>query len=108
MVKKRFQNYFRGWFPQEPIHKKYALNNSPTPMTKTEMDKRLFKKGWIANSIIAAVFLGVNALLIQPYYNYNVSLEVTVLALGIFLSTLAAANLLLYWRYKKQLPAKEN
>ena len=102
MEMKETMKKLRGWFPQEPLHKNYVANTS-APKIKTELDKKLFKNGWVTNAIIVSVFLGVNALIIQPYYNYNVSIEVTALSLGAFLSTLAAVNLLLYWRYKKQI-----
>jgi hypothetical protein len=102
-AKKSMAQRIRGWFPQEPLHKNYAANTSAAPKTKAQLDKKLFKNGWIANSIISAVFLGVNALLIQPHYNYHVNAQVTALSLGVFASALAAANLVLYWRYKKQL-----
>jgi hypothetical protein len=101
--KKGLIKQIRGWFPQEPIQKSYVVNTSTAPKTKADLDKKLFKNGWVANAIIASVFLGVNALLIQPYYNYDVSIEVTAPYLGGFLFTLVAVNLLLYWRYKKQL-----
>jgi hypothetical protein len=106
-VKKSWKNKIQGWFPQEPLHKNYVANVLTQPKTKAELDKKLFKNGWVANSIIVSVFLGVNAFIIQPSYNYHVSIELTAIALGTFLLTLATANLLIYWRYKKQLPAKE-
>lgn len=102
-MKKRFQNYFRGWLPQEPIHKNLAVNLSSAPKTKVELDKKLFKTGWIASSIILFIFLTINALFLQPYYNFHVSAEVSVIALGSLALALAAVNLLFYWRYKKQL-----
>jgi ABC-type glycerol-3-phosphate transport system permease component len=102
-AKQSLTSKIRGWFPQEPLTKNFAANTSPAPKTKAELDKRLFKNGWIVNSIIVAVFLGVNTLLIRPHYNYNVSTEVTIHSFGIFIAALATTNLLLYWRYRKQL-----
>jgi threonine/homoserine/homoserine lactone efflux protein len=96
----------RGWFPQEPLTKNFVVNTSPAPKTKAELDKKLFKYSSIVNPIIVGFFLGVNTLLIRPRYNYNVSTEVTILSFGVFIAVLAVANLLLYWRYKKQLPSK--
>jgi uncharacterized membrane protein YvlD (DUF360 family) len=104
-VKRSLGSRIRGWFPQEPLHKSCAADSSAVPKTKTELDKRLSKNGWIANAIIVSVFLGVNALFIRPSYNYHVSVEITVLSLGIFASTLIAVNTVLYWRYKKQILA---
>jgi hypothetical protein len=102
-IKKLLEKQIRGWFPQEPLPKNFTVNTSPAPKTKAELDKKLFKNGWIANSIITVFFLGVHTFLIQPAYNYHVSAEVTIIALGVFLSALAGINLLLYWCYRKQL-----
>ncbi|XHH10400.1 MAG: hypothetical protein ACFCUE_07165 [Candidatus Bathyarchaeia archaeon] len=108
MARNSLQKRVRGWFPQEPLIKNYATNNSAAPKTKAELDKKLFKYGSIVNPILVGIFLGVNTLLIRPHYNYNIPAEVAAISFGIFLSALAVANLLLYWRYKKQLPPKES
>jgi hypothetical protein len=106
-VKRQIKKQIRGWLPQEPLPQNYTTKAITVAKTKADLDKKLFKNGWIANSIIVSVFLGINFLLIRPHYDYNVNTEVTILFFGIFITTLSVVNLLIYWRYKKQLPVKE-
>ncbi|MGD6933650.1 MAG: hypothetical protein ACQCN5_05540 [Candidatus Bathyarchaeia archaeon] len=105
-IKRRLELRIRGWFPQEPQIRNFAANNSFAPKTKAELDKKLYKHSSIANVIVMSTSLGINALLIQPHYNHQVTAESTILFFSIFLPSLLTANLLLYWHYKKQLRAK--
>jgi len=102
-IKKSWREHIRGWVPKEPQSlKRYTVDASVAPKTKAELDKKLFKQGWIANSIISATFLGANALLIQPAYHFHVPIDASALFLGGFIASLTAVNLALYWRYRKQ------
>ncbi len=101
--KKDLDKLFKGWFPQEPFTKNCVVNTSPAPKTKAELDKKLYKHSSIANVIIVSTSLGINALLIQPHYNHQVTAESTLIFFSIFLPSLLTVNLLLYWRYRKQL-----
>ena len=102
--KDRICKVTRGWFSQQPLPKNNCITlNAPKPQTKAEVDKKLFKTGWIANSIISVFFLGLNALFIQPFYHFQTPFEVTASSLGIFALVLVTVNLVVYWRYRRQL-----
>jgi hypothetical protein len=101
-IKKSWREHIRGWVPKEPQSLKgYTVNASVAPKTKAELDKRLFKQSWIANSIISAVFLVADALFIQPAYPH-IPNGASALFLGSLTASLVAVNLVLYWRYRKQ------
>ena len=104
-TKQNLGSRIRGWFPQEPLQRNYATNISPMPKTKADLDKKLVKNGRIANIVIVLVFFTLNSLILQPHYNYQPSIEVGVVVLGVLVLVLAAVNLTIYWHYKKQLQA---
>jgi hypothetical protein len=72
--------------------------------TKAELDKKIRKAGWVANSVMYLGFGGFFVLVAEPVYHYNVSQEVMVVTLTLFAVTVAAVNLTIYRYYKQQMP----
>ena len=76
----------------------------PWTETKAKLDKKMRKTGMAANSALYLGFGGFYFLVARPFYNYNVSLEVTALTITIFAITLAGANIAIYRHYKQRMP----
>ena len=100
---KSLSNRIRGWFPQQPQPKSPISANLARIELKAELDKKMRKAGWFANSATYMVFGGFYFLVAQPYYHYHSSWEVTVSTLSAFLVTLAVSNLAIYRHYKQQM-----
>ena len=77
--------------------------NTATGPAKAELDRKMRKAGWVANSVTYVVFGGFYFLIAQPYYHYKVSFGVTALTLSSFILTLVTANLAVYRHYKRQM-----
>jgi hypothetical protein len=101
--KKNLSQLIRGWHQKEPRLRSVIIANPARVETKAELDRKMRKAGWIANSVIYLVFGGFYFLVAQPYYHYHTSLEVTVSTLSTFLLTLAVSNLAIYRHYKQQM-----
>ncbi len=68
---------------------------------KAELDKRMRRAGMVANSVIYLGIGGFYFLEAQPFYHYNVPVEVVVLTVTLFAVMVAAANLAIYRHYKQ-------
>jgi hypothetical protein len=94
----------RGWFPPEGLSKNQSTINPTITETKVELDRKMRKTGMIANAVTYLVFGGFYFLVLQPFYNFHPSFELTALTLGCFTASLVSVNLAIYRYYKKQNP----
>jgi hypothetical protein len=105
-VKKRTGSRIRGWFPQEPLSKSLKAHISTQQETTTEHGRKAFKIATVANAILLNIFLGINFLLLRPFYHYYMSLELSLLAYGIFVAALIAVNIVICRHYNVRLLPK--
>ncbi len=104
MNKIDLEKRLRGWFPKEPLPKTCTATNLGMAESKAVLDKKMRKAGMIANSVSYMAFGGFYFLVAQPFYHYDVSLEVTALTWIFFAVTVAALNLAIYRHYKQRMP----
>jgi hypothetical protein len=105
-VKRSLESRIRGWFPQEPLSKRLKAHSATKPETTAEHGRKAFKIATVANAVLLNIFLGINFLVLRPFYHYYMSLEVSLLAYGIFAVALVAVNLVIYRHYKQHLLPK--
>jgi hypothetical protein len=103
-ITRNLKNRLRGWFPKEGLSKNQNTINSTITETKIELDRKMRKTGMIANAVIYMGFGGLYFLVLQPFYNFHPSLELTALTVGCFTASLVSVNLAIYRYYKKQNP----
>ena len=106
-AKKSWKDPIRSLFPKEPRLESHMTSNPPRAETRAELDRKMRKTGWIANSVLFLVFVGYYFLVAQPSYHYKVSFEVTASTLSLFTLTLVIANLIVYRHYNRQMTKGE-